>query len=659
MAAPTIEELLANPGGFGPAPSVAPPAVAVPAPRPTVNDLWKSVLARQQPAPAPPPMPPTMPAPPPAPPVVITPAQMDAARIAQHDATVTSAPTPAQPAGPAPAAKPSMRDEIRATLADPQAHRLLGAGYGKVGGPGAAALSQPPPAQEAPVAAGPPAPVDPSTLKFTTPSAGGGPGGASVEAPPVVTWGGGGGGAQTIAAHEVPVVAPGRQAELLGAIDAEGKAIGGQQAAATGTANAYGEVEHQKAVGEREIAKSMENAGVDMRLRAQAQEDESKAYRKHIDDFGAKLAKEEIDPRRLMHNAGVAGTITWTIASMLGAVAQGLLHQSSNQVVDHIESLVSQDVAAQRANHEIGREHLADMRTAYAEALRVTGDKEQAERVATGYALEAAKQDAQALTSEASSAVQKAKGAELSAALDERIALVGEKRAETGIKLNPYQQARTVGGSAAPTMKEIGTLADKYIEKQAEQGNRVTPDEGLRYAIKILTTRDPLGPQGQVVPYGGGAKAGEVGGMTKEQRGKIAQERFETQTASDEFNRQIEALKVHPVITGTGLSDAALSHLPQRVAPKSTGAKQQLEGISVQMLQSIGKVAKDADGKPNKEMIKELKETFGPHLGDSPEIKQEKLKGLQSAVNALARQQGATAPEPNAPAAPVPSSFQK
>jgi hypothetical protein len=118
-------------------------------------------------------------------------------------------------------------------------------------------------------------------------------------------------------------------------------------------------------------------------------------------------------------------------------------------------------------------------------------------------------------------------------------------------------------------------------------------------------------------------------------------EQDQTVRAADEFNQQLEDLKKDPIITGTGLDTAALSHLPQRIAPESNDAQVKLDAVNTRMLQAVGKVAKDADGKPNKEMIDRIEKKYEIHLGDSPRFKQQKLQAVQDIVNALSRQQGA------------------
>lgn len=488
-------------------------------------------------------------------------------------------------------------------------------------------------------------------VQFLTPKAPGEAAGAATA--PGINWGGAGGGG-IIPAHEQALALPARQKAVMDAItaqgdavDAEGKALDEQKVAAGAEADANANLETQRGVGEIDAARAALDAGKGVKERAAKAADEAKVYRDRINEFSDKVAKDKIDPNGLWNNASTGQKITWTIAKMLGAVAQSFLHLPTNQVADELERMAAQDVAAQKANHEIGRERVADMNTMYGQAMHATGNAEEAERVATGYALEAAKHQAQAFVHSATSDVQKAKGKELvadlsarQAALGERKAIVQEKAAEKGIAMNPLVQARAAGGGV--DMAKVYKDAREYVKDQAALGTLVPPDAAIRWAYKMNTGRDPLRNAGAFV---GGAKAD---GANKEQR--------ETQTATDEFNRQMDNLRNNPIITGTGLTEAALSNLPQRVAPDSNDAQQQLNSINTRMLQAIGKVAKDADGKPNKTMIEKIEKNFEIHLSDSPAIKQQKLQGIADVYNSLAREQGAKAPEPTAGTSPT---FQK
>lgn len=423
-------------------------------------------------------------------------------------------------------------------------------------------------------------------------------------------------GTATIPAHEVAAVAPARQAALLGAMNREGMAAEGAAEAAAG-------VEGAKATGSRDMVQAYADAGESAKQRAKDAADESRAFRSRIDEFSAKLANDKIDPNGMYHSASTGTNIMWTLAKALGAVGQAYLKLPTNQIADHIDAMARADVAAQRENHEMGRERLGDMKSMYAEALKATGNADEAERLAVGYALKAAEQNAQALTQDATGKAQKAKGEEIVAAL-------GTRAVDTQIKMNPLVQAKAAG----PDMQKVYALARERVKEQEAQGH---PTDGLT-ALKWAMAMSGSAPIG--LAEAGGAKDGGGGEMTREQRGKIAMEREQATTASVQFNKLVDSLKSHPVITGSGMTEAALSNLPQRVAPESNDAQQQLEAINTQMLQAIGKVAKDADGKPNKVMIDKLEKRFEIHLGDSPRMKQQKLTGSRDAVNALARGEG-------------------
>ncbi len=452
--------------------------------------------------------------------------------------------------------------------------------------------------------------------------------GGKEAAPKDINWGGAGvGGTATIAAHEVPLAMPARQAALTGAMDAEGKAVEGQKVAATESADAGAEIEKQRTIGLQDVAKATEDAGVDVKLRAQAHADEAKEHRKHIDDFSAKVAAEKIDPNRMMNNASTGRRITWTLAEAFGAVSQAFLHTPTNQIADRIENLAAQDVAAQRANHEIGRERVSDMNSMYAHALAATGREEEAERLATGYALDAAKQQAQALAQGATSAAQKAKGKEIVAALDEKQATIAARKAEAEIKLNPMVQARTVATGA--DMSKVYATARQYSEDQAKLGTKVAPDEAIRWAYKMHTGKDPLPGAGA---FAGGAKA-EAGSK---------QEKLE------EFKTEVEggiatidsALKTGAAYK-QGPIGAMWSHVPGATDSKSDKFERDKYNAQVKALVGAGwKLTTSGMEPKNPAIIEELSEHFMIQPGEGVELSRKRMKGLQETLRDAGRSKG-------------------
>lgn len=600
-------------------------------PQRPLADMWNTVMARRgiqpaapEPAPAPPPV---------APVTQVVPTQADV----NAGAAAFGAPPPA---APAPTPKLTVNSLVDQWIAK---HGSAPATNAPVAGPSQAeaddaayrarqAASYAPKEQRDAAAAAAAPPPAPTNIKFNTPGAPGSPGAA---APSDINWNRGGGGVANVPAATRALVNPVLQDELLGSIGKQKEAVGGQKEAVKASAEAQGEVKRQEAIGEREIAKTHADAGTDVKLRAQEAADQSKAYLAHIDEFSKKVAQDRINPNKMYDEASTPTRITWAIASGLGAAAQGLLRQGSNHVVDMIQNAAAQDIAAQKANHDINRERLGDMHNAYSMAMQATGRKEEAERVAMGYALEGAKHDLNALVANSQSDVAKAEGAKIEAALTERQAQLSTSGVEKEIGMNQWVPAHQV--ASGPDMKEVYKSARAYTDDQAKLGTIVTPDQAIQWAYKMHTGVNPLQGQG----FTQGAK---LEGANKELK--------ETQVATDEFNKQIENLRKDSVIVGSGLGTAAGAHLPQRIAPESNDAQQQLHAINTRMLQAIGKVAKDADGKPNKTMIEKIEQKFEIHLSDSPAIKQQKLTGIADVYNSLAREQGAKAPEPTTGPAP-------
>lgn len=500
-------------------------------------------------------------------------------------------------------------------------------------------------ASQGPAAPALAAPVTPGN-RYASASAPEGAGGAS---PAFTMPAMGGGGAVTVPAHEVKAVSDARQAKLGEALDAEGRALEGQQEATRQSANAAGDVEEAKAVGSRYVAKTSEVAGAETQRRAKAAADESKAFRQHIDDFAAKLAQDKIDPNRMYASASTARNITWAVAEGFGAVAQGFLRLPTNQIADRIAAMAAQDVAVQRENHQIGREHLADMNTAYAQALKATGDREEAERVATGYALESAKQEAQALAQSATGAAQKAKGEELVEALKEKQAQLGQKKVEREIAMNPMVQAKQV--ATGPDLKKIGADAQKYIEEQAKLGTRVSPDEAFRWSIKMNTGRDPLGAAGRNVPYAGGAKA-EPGGKQEE----MEKARTEVNGVVRMVDNALESGKAFK----QGVAGNLWSHVPG--ATQSKIDRMEREKYNAQVKAGVGagwKLVTSGMEPKNPGIIEELSAHYMIDPSDSEEFARAKMGAFQDMLRDAGASKGVIYDNVQRDAKGLPSSFAK
>lgn len=155
------------------------------------------------------------------------------------------------------------------------------------------------------------------------------------------------------------------------------------------------------------------------------------------------------------------------------------------------------------------------------------------------------------------------------------------------------------------------------------------------------------------MPTGDNTHANAEGGagLTKEQRFKMGEREHEAGEANAQFDRLLK----HPAVTNSGdLGNAAVGMLPsavtQRVAPGVAKQVQDVNEVNTQLIQQLGKVSKDADGKPNKETLKMFHDRFEIHSGDTPAIRAQKVEGVRNIVNSLLRAEGArSAPVPNDP----------
>lgn len=135
--------------------------------------------------------------------------------------------------------------------------------------------------------------------------------------------------------------------------------------------------------------------------------------------------------------------------------------------------------------------------------------------------------------------------------------------------------------------------------------------------------------------------------LTKEQRGKMEMERIERQKAATAFNEQIDYAKSMPELKQLGPGLAAREKLGPVLDPKGAVAAQTIHTLNSQVLNALGKIAKDNEGKPGIAMLDEYRKTFNIPVGSTQEYAQKKLEDARSTVNAFYRQQGIDVARPN------------
>lgn len=176
--------------------------------------------------------------------------------------------------------------------------------------------------------------------------------------------------------------------------------------------------------------------------------------------------------------------------------------------------------------------------------------------------------------------------------------------------------------------------AHEYYAKQREYAQQDSQLAG-KVGGELIVNRDKVNAENEA---SGGSP------LTKEQRGKRALEQEEMRTAAIEFNDQVDALKEHPSLAKLSPVGAVMANAGPRVAPDSYRVQQDLNEINTSIINAIGKVAKDAEGKPSQKMLQLYKDRFEIKQGiDTAASAREKLDRARNVVNSLARQQGSGA----------------
>ncbi|AKV04855.1 hypothetical protein AKJ09_11518 [Labilithrix luteola] len=304
--------------------------------------------------------------------------------------------------------------------------------------------------------------------------------------------------------------------------------------------------------------------------------------------FSAALANEEIDPDRMWHNASTVTKVRWTLARMLGAVQQGALHLPSNQIAEQLDAMARADVDAQKANYEHKRGRLNDMRNMYSMAMEQTRNRDEAERLAHGYAITALQTQVQTVAEASQSDIVKAQAAKLDAELELR-------KVDRGNHENRWVPTQT---SEAPnafglTAKDRSELLKHALTKQIDANAKHKDDKS------------------------------------------------DIQATITEQNKQFDNILNSDVLKKTGwLTGIANSTGFQRLMPESSQNAVAVDGINQQVLGSVGKQLKDSEGRIAPPVLEALhKLAVNPY--DTEAVARKKVQMAKDFVNSVALQSGA------------------
>ena len=441
---------------------------------------------------------------------------------------------------------------------------------------------------------------------------------------PAARAGGGGGGPVNADPYGIRAA----QKAMLGSYGQEADAL------RMGTQGQIAQNEHTSALAEELARRQEEDAAIAHAEQEQAQQHfdaQMAVAQQQLDD----VREQKIDPKRMMKDTGTK--VLAVVGGLIGGLYQGITKQAENPFLKDLNQAIDRDIAAQEKDIANSREGVGMQLNLLAQQRAQFKDTQTAKLQIRNMAYEAAKQQ---IAAEA----QRYESPMVQARADQAIAQLNRQQAQLQEQLGKQLQAQAAAGAAQAVaakkqmLEMYRTVYDKTFEKMVETygpdaAGRVAEAEARR-AVGVATFSN-VGerPDYSKVTPGGGA-------MPPELRAK----RAEAQLAVDAANKQFDAMKASPAVTNTGLGTAAASHLPQRLAPEANADAQDLEMINTQLLQAVGKVAKDADGKPNAKMIETIEKRFALQPGDTTEMKLQKIDGVRQVFNSLAAEQGATPP---------------
>jgi hypothetical protein len=367
-----------------------------------------------------------------------------------------------------------------------------------------------------------------------------------------------------------------------------------------------------------------------------------KHYDEQMTEIGRQLddvKTRKVDPLKLIHDSPAMGVFA-VLAGAVSGFYQGLTHGEHNEFLADLDRQFDRSIAEQERQIRVEGENIHTGINLLGQQRAAQKDDQLAKLQTRNLLYEASKNEMLAEASRAQGPIEKAQADAAMAEIQR-----GQGQLQLQIAQQKQAQALAYANQAMAMRKEQATQYFNAYKEGITAG--LTPAQAEiegRRAVGIMNGVQ-VGPRG---PEDAGSA---MSGMTREQRGKIAMDRSQEQIASDEFNAQIDALLKDPVINKPSLGIRGSLPGAQRHSPQDASDKQHLAAMSLRLTQAAGKVAKDADGKPNIAMMKKIEDTLSPELGETPAMRRQKLNDARDEVNGMARQQGVQASAPGAKAA--------
>lgn len=175
------------------------------------------------------------------------------------------------------------------------------------------------------------------------------------------------------------------------------------------------------------------------------------------------VEQERIDPNRLFANKGAAEKMTYILGAALAGFAQARLG-GSNVVLDGLDHLINQDIAAQKANLENKREVIRGRESLYGQLRQQLGDVKAADAAYGLLITQAAENRIKAMSSTMDSPV-------MAARLEQGLAAIGQQKAKRTEEMAQASIQRATAMAQATAAARQKAVEDARKESQREFDN--------------------------------------------------------------------------------------------------------------------------------------------------------------------------------------------
>ena len=401
-----------------------------------------------------------------------------------------------------------------------------------------------------------------------------------------------------------------------------------------------------------EAAAKQKQAADYQQFRAEADARLEEDHQRHVDAYAdyAKRAGSLKDPsEQFWEDKGTGARMLSGLAGFASGMGAGLTGAGGNPYLDYLNKQIGNNYAAHKQNiSDLFDKQVAAGKIADTDANWTRFQDEAKLKyydLATQHTQSLLKaQEQRALGSNVKQLANRTNQGLEQAQIDRRKALA-DAQAKAA--------AAAAGAAAARAAARQKEIDERFAKFYGEQDKDESPEQRTQAAFDALSKLPSIKDEDLArvsrsvgaIPNGQGGWALPKISQTHLDR-KERDKQYEVQNTVDAATKTISEYLKDPDVLGSskgfwsGAANTVQGAAPSFAQSHDTQAEvSKMNTVGAEMLGIIGKVAKDADGKPNKVMIEEFKDRFTPKIGDPPNVRAQKLKGGLDYIQKVAQTQ--------------------